>query len=93
MVAHRIRVEQELDSADPVFYREAIAHSTLGLKWSDAVDEELRSLAKNSTWEYVRQEDVPTSVILISSKCVFKPKELPGGGIRYKARLVIRGFE
>jgi len=60
---------------------------------TDAVDEELRSLAEISTWDYVGLEDVPAGVTPISSKWVFKTKELPGGGIRYKARLVIRGFE
>jgi len=50
-------------------------------------------LAQNSTWDYVGLEDVPAGVTPISSKWVFKTKELPGGGIWYKARLVIRGFE
>jgi len=43
--------EEPIDSADPVSYREAIAHPRHGQKWSDAVDEELRSLAENSTWD------------------------------------------
>jgi len=89
-VTHRIWVEEEpMDSADPVSYCEAISHPRLGQKWSDAVDEELRSLAENSTWDYVRLEDVPAGVTPISSKWVFRTKELPTGGIRYKARLVI----
>ena len=93
-LTHRIWVEEEpMDSADPVSYWEAIMHPRFGQKWSDAVDEELRSLAENSTWDYVGLEDVPAGVTPISSKWVFKTKELPGGGIRYKARLVIRGFE
>jgi len=92
-VAHRIRVEEEpMNSADPVSYREAIPHPRFGQKWSDAVDEELRSLAENSTWDYVGLEDVPAGVTSIGSKWVFKTKELPGGGIQYKARFVIRGF-
>ena len=82
-----------MDSADPVAYREAIAHPRFGQKWSDTVDEELRSLAENSTWDYIGLEDVPAGVTPISSKWVFKTKELPGGSIRYKARLVIQGFE
>jgi len=45
------------------------------------------------TWDYVGLEDVPAGVTPISSKWVFKTKVLPGGGIRYKVRLVIRGFE
>jgi len=90
-VAHRIRVEEEpMDSADPVSYREAIAHPRFDQKWSDPVDEELRSLTENSTWDYVGLEDVPAGFTPISSKWVFKTKELPGGGIQYKARLVIQ---
>jgi len=93
-VAHRILVEEKpMDSADPVSYREAIVHPRFGQKWSDVVDEELRSLAENSTWDYVGLEDVPAGITPISSKWVFTTKELLGGGIRYKARLVIRGFE
>jgi len=82
-----------MDSADLVSYREAIAHLRLGQKMSDAVDEELRSLAENSTWDYIGLEEVPAGVMPICSKWVSKTKELPGDGIRYKARLVFRGFE
>jgi len=82
MVAHWIRVEEEpMNSADSVSYREAIAHPRFGQKWSDAVDEELRSLAEISTWDYIGLEDVPAGVMPISSKWVFKTKELLGGGI------------
>jgi len=93
-VAHRIWVEEEpMDSADPVSYREAVAYPRFGQKWSDAVDEELRSLAEISTWDYIGLEDVPAGVIPISSKWVFKTKELLEGGIRYKARLIIQSFK
>jgi len=85
--------EEPTDSADPVSYRKATAHLRFGQKWSDVGDEELRSLAENTTWDYVGLEEVPAGVTPISSKWVFKTKELPGGGIQYKARLVIRGFE
>jgi len=70
-----------MDSADPVSYRKAIAYPRFGQKRSDAVDAELRSLAKNSTWDYVRLEDILAGVTPIGSKWVFKTKELPGGGI------------
>jgi len=93
LLAHRTWVEEESDAADPVSYRMAIEHPRLARKWSEAVQEELQSLDSNSTWEYVRLEDVPAGDNPISSKWVFKTKLQPGGGIRYKARLVIRGFE
>ena len=89
-VTHRIWMEDEpMDSADLVSYREAIVHLRFGQKWSDTVDEKLRSLAVNSTWDYIGLEDVPAGIMSISSKWVFKTKELPGGGIRYKVMLVI----
>jgi len=93
LLAHQTWVEEESDSADPVSYRMAVEHPRLARKWSEAVQEELQSLGSNSTWEYVRLEDVPAGDNPISSKWVFKTKLLPGDGIRYKARLVIRGFE
>ena len=57
-----------MDAADPVSYQEAIVHPRFGQKWSDTVDEELRSLAENSTWDYVRLEDIPAGVTTISSE-------------------------
>jgi len=86
-------VEEESDSADPVSYQNAVRHPRLGPKWSEAIWEELHSLHWNYTWDYIRLEDVPSGVKPISSKWVFKTKQLSGGGIRYKARLVIRGYE
>jgi hypothetical protein len=86
-------VEEESDSADLVSYQNAIRHPKLGPKWSEAVRKELHSLHSNYTWDYIKPEDVPVDVNPISSKWVFKTKQLPGGGIRYKARLVIRGYE
>jgi len=86
-------VEEEPDSADPVSYQNAVRHPKLGPKWSEAIREEVHSLHSNYTWDYIRPEDVPSGVKTISFKWVFKTKQLSGGGIRYKARLVIRGYE
>jgi len=90
---HRTWVEEESDSADPVSYQNAIGHPRLGPKWSEADREELHSLHSNYTWDYIRPEDVPAGVNPISSRWAFKSEQLPGGGIRYKARLVIRSYE
>jgi len=92
-VAHQTSVEEEPDSADLVSYQNAVRHPKLVPKWSEAIREELHSLHSNYTWDYIRPEDVPSGVKPISSKWVFKTKQLSGGGIRYKARLVIRGYE
>jgi len=88
-VAHRIWVEEEPDSADPVSYQNAVMHPRLGLKWSEAVQEELHSMHSNYTWDYIRLEDVLLGVKPISSKWVFKTKQLTGGRIWYKAKLVV----
>ena len=94
MVIYQIWVEEEpMDFADLVSYQAAIKHPRFSQQWSDAVGKKLRSLAENSTWDYIRLEDIPVGVTHISSKWVFKTKELPGDGVQYKARLVIWGFE
>ena len=72
MVIHQILLEEQpIDSADPVSYQEAIVQLRFGQKWSDAVDEELRYLTENSTWDYVGLEDVPANIIPICFKWVF----------------------
>jgi hypothetical protein len=86
--------EEAMDSADPVSYRKAIAHPRLGQQWSDAVGEELRSLAENSAWDCVGLEDVPAGVIPISSKWVFKTRSCPevAFGIRKASYQRLRGY-
>jgi len=86
-------VEEEPDSADPVSYQNAVRHPRLGPNWSEAIREELHSLHSDYRWDCIRPEDVPSGVKPISSKWVFKTKQLSGGGMRYNARLVIQGNE
>ena len=62
-----------MDSVDPGSYRKAIEHPRPTPRWSDTVNEELRSLDENSTWEHVRLEDVPAGVTPISSNLGFRP--------------------
>lgn len=57
-----------------------------------AIDSELKSLEKNKTWAVVNRSEVPRDQKIMNAKWIFKRKEEPTGGIRYKARLVIRGF-
>jgi transposase InsO family protein len=59
-------------------------------QWLKAVNEELESLEKNSTWKLVVR---PRNIKPITSKWVFKlKKNADGVPERYKARLVARGF-
>lgn len=57
-------------------------------KWLQAIEEEKRSLSENDTWIYVDKNIVKDKKVL-TSKWVFKVKD----DGKYKARLVIRGFE
>lgn len=80
----------EVESYEPRDYREAITCDERD-KWLVAVEEELLSLGKNSTWKIVTK---PQSYKLVGCKWIFKkkPDATREGGIRYKARLVAKGF-
>ena len=59
-------------------------------KWIKAMNEELNSIEKNNTWELV---ELPKNKKAIGVKWVYKVKVNPKGEVvRYKARLVARGF-
>ena len=53
------------------------------------MDDELQSLKENEVWEIC---DLPKDRKLVSCKWIFKLKDLPDGALKYKARLVARGF-
>ena len=59
-------------------------------KWHQAMTEEVSSLLKNGTWELVPR---PKNRKVISSKWVLKVKtDANGNPIRFKARVIARGF-
>ena len=59
-------------------------------KWKAAVDEEVRALAKNGTWEIT---DLPRGKKPVGCKWIFTVKYKADGNVdRYKARLVAKGF-
>ena len=53
------------------------------------MNDELQSLKENEVWEVC---DLPKDRKLVSCKWIFKLKDLPDGALKYKARLVARGF-
>ena len=58
--------------------------------WKEAMNEEMRALLQNATWEIV---DLPKGKNLVSCRWVFTLKCKPDGSIdRHKARLVARGY-
>jgi hypothetical protein len=82
--------EQVENDVEPATYTEAIA-SVDREKWISAMQEELQSLDKNSTWDVVR---LPKHKKVVRCKWIFKRKEglSPKEPARFKARLVAKGF-
>ena len=75
---------------DPASYEEAIKHPICGKEWELAIKEEYKSLMKNGAWELV---ELPPGKNIVTCKWVFKTKHDSNGDIvRFKARLVARGF-
>jgi len=68
-------------------YQEAI-NSEQRDQWLNAIEEEKKSLKDNNTWVYIDIRDIGNRKPL-SSKWVFRIKE----DGKFKARLVVRGFE
>jgi hypothetical protein len=82
--------EQVENDAEPSTYTEAIA-SIDREKWISAMQEEMQSLDKNSTWDVVR---LPKHKKVVRCKWIFKRKEglSPKEPARFKARLVAKSF-
>ena len=60
------------------------------VEWNPAIADELHSHMENGTWT---QATLPIGKKALSIKWVFKFKTNTDGSQRYKARLVVRGFE
>ncbi|KAM0033618.1 putative RNA-directed DNA polymerase [Helianthus debilis subsp. tardiflorus] len=59
-------------------------------KWVDAMNDELRALHNNNTWELVQR---PPHSNVVGSKWIYRIKYKADGSLdRYKARLVVQGF-
>ena len=67
------------------------AHEALkDVRWKEAMDEEMRALLQNNTWEIVT---LPTGKKPVGCKWVYTLKCKSDGSLdRYKARLVARGY-
>ncbi|GJR12199.1 retrovirus-related pol polyprotein from transposon TNT 1-94 [Tanacetum coccineum] len=60
------------------------------IQWKKAINEEISSLEMNQTWSLVR---LPAGKKVLHSKWVLRVKEEHDGSKRYKARLVVKGFQ
>ena len=83
-------VSNFLIEEDPKTYQEAI-RCIDAIFWNEAIKSEIDSLESNKTWKLTY---LPKGCRPISNKWIFK-KKLKGDGLidKYKARLVIRGFD
>lgn len=80
---------------DPVNYNEAMMTKERE-NWKQAIREELNSMEINNVWILVDRPQIMSDgkkANIIDSKWVFKKKLESDGSIRFKARLVIRGFK
>ena len=75
---------------EPQCFEETVNYPVYAKEWIMAIQEEYESLMKNGTWELV---ELPPGKNLVTCKWVFKAKHDANGNIvRFKARLVARGF-
>jgi len=85
--AHSVSAANPLDS-DTRSYREAL-NSPLYKHWKSAMQEEYVSLMENNAFALVKHTESKP----IGCKWVYKTKHYPDGTLRYKARLVVKGYE
>ena len=78
-------------------YAEAIAEENpYKVEWGKAIQIELKALKKNKTWEEVIVTDNGQGyrdLNPLSTRWVFVKKPMQNGRVKFKARLVVRGFE
>jgi ATP-binding cassette subfamily B (MDR/TAP) protein 1 len=77
------------DGGEPEDYAEA-CQTTNASKWELAMKDEMKSLISNQTWELV---ELPSGKKALHNKWVYRVKEDHDGSKRYKARLVVKGFQ
>jgi hypothetical protein len=82
-----------LNSEEPASYNDALKHQN-AVQWQKAIKEEIHSLDLNKTWDLVDEDALLRSgKRAIGCKWVFKQKRNADGSKRFKARLVIKGYE
>ncbi|KAJ0714724.1 putative RNA-directed DNA polymerase [Helianthus annuus] len=77
------------ENGEPECYSEAVKQKD-SKQWEHAMKEEMSSLNKNKTWVLVK---LPPNKKALQNKWVFRIKEENDGSKRYKARLVVKGFQ
>ena len=83
------QVEQLTDRGESESYDEAVQNEE-SIKWEQAMKEEMDSLISNKTWQLA---ELPKEKKALHNKWVYRIKEEHDGSKRYKARLVVKGFQ
>ncbi|RVX16420.1 Retrovirus-related Pol polyprotein from transposon TNT 1-94 [Vitis vinifera] len=77
------------DGGEPECYNEALQDENSS-KWELAMKDEMDSLLGNQTWELT---ELPIGKKALHNKWVYRIKNEHDGSKRYKARLVVKGFQ
>ncbi|KAJ0555551.1 putative RNA-directed DNA polymerase [Helianthus annuus] len=77
------------ENGEPQCYSEAMGLKD-SLQWELAMKDEMKSLEKNKTWHLIK---LPSGKKALQNKWVFRVKDEHDGAKRYKARLVVKGFQ
>ncbi|KAH9723787.1 CCHC-type domain-containing protein [Citrus sinensis] len=90
LIVFALSAAQGIEVDEPKTYTEAVS-SKDSKKWIAAMDEEIRSLIKNHTWDLIPK---PAKKKVVGYKWIYKIKEgIPRvEPLRFKARLVAKGF-
>ena len=77
------------DSGEPECFEESLQVESR-MEWEHAMDDEMDSLSSNQTWELIQ---LLKGKKALHNKWVYRIKEESDGSNRYKARLVVKGFQ
>jgi len=76
------------EEKDPNSYDEVLQSENKN-QWLNAINEELKSLKENCTWELVER---PKGIKILKNRWVLRQKTTEKGEVRFKARLVAKGY-
>jgi hypothetical protein len=89
---HKLSKENEtfMNQISAISIPNSVQEAITDSRWKEAMNEEMRSLQKNCTWEVV---ELPAGKVPVGCRWVFTIKHKANGTIeRFKARLVAKGY-
>jgi hypothetical protein len=92
MSYHRLSKDNEtfMNQISVISIPNSVQEALTDHRWKEAMNEEMRSLQKNSTWEVV---ELPVGKVPVGCRWVFTIKHKVNDTIeRFKARLVAKGY-